>query len=71
MAKASKAAVAYEILETKGVTDPQRAALYFSTILAADRGVPSRIEKIGRRTFDVVADDNRAIRFVLNLAVVS
>ena len=59
----SSAATSHTVLETHKVSDPQKAATWFSTMLAADKGVPSRLVKIGRRTVDVVADDDRAVRF--------
>jgi hypothetical protein len=43
-------------------TTPEKTALLFSAVLAADKGVPSRIER-ENGAFVVVADDGQAVRF--------
>ncbi len=53
----------YTVLKTLSVPDVRRAALWFQTLLAVDKGVPSRILTVGK-ALHVVADDNRAIAFV-------
>lgn len=61
---ATKIAPSYTILETKLVCDPKSDAELFGSFLAADRGYSSRIVRINAITYDLVASDNRAIRFV-------
>lgn len=51
-----------EVVQTLKSTDPHRAAAWFQTFLAVDKGVPSRIVSSHKFAI-VVADDNRAIRF--------
>ena len=55
--------ITYKILVSHDVADPAKTAMWFSTMLAADKGVGSKLVKVNRRTVDVVADDNRAVRF--------
>ena len=50
------------IIKTFTVNEPSASALWFQTLLAVDRGVPSRIITDGDALV-VVADDNRAVRF--------
>lgn len=61
---AAKSPASYTVLDTQIVADPRKAATWFSTMLAADKGVSSRLVSVGRGAVDVVADDNRAVRFV-------
>ena len=53
----------YTILDTHPVTDPAKSAVSFQIMLATERGYTSKIVKAGE-AIDVVASDNRAIRFV-------
>jgi len=43
---------------------PYEAALKFSAILAADKGVPSELVKTPKG-WDVVADDGKTVSFIL------
>ena len=52
----------YTVLETLKAQNVRKAAMWFQTFLAVDKGVPSRIVKVGA-ALHVVADDNRAIAF--------
>lgn len=52
----------YVVLKTIKTNDPHRAAAWFQTLLAVDRGVGSRMESSAKRVI-VIADDNRAVRF--------
>jgi len=53
----------YKILDTVATPSPQREAETLSACLAADRGVGSQVLRIDSHTWDVAADDGRAIRF--------
>lgn len=53
----------YTLLATNPVTDPAKSAASFQILLATEKGYSSRIVKVGNAV-DVVASDNRAIRFV-------
>jgi len=53
----------YTVLDTQITTSPRRDAQTFGACLAADRHVGSTLVRIDGRTWDCVADDNRAIRF--------
>jgi hypothetical protein len=53
-----------KIIDTYPTTTPYEAALKFSAILSADKGVPNEIEPHGDG-FVVVADDGRAVEFSL------
>ena len=54
---------AYEILDTVPVKDPRDAAEKFGTALALDKGYAFRVVIVNEAVVDLVADDNRAIRF--------
>jgi len=53
----------YIVLQTLKTADARKAAMWFQTFLAVDKGVPSRIKRVGD-ALHVIADDNRAIAFV-------
>jgi hypothetical protein len=52
------------VLRTLEVDSPDKTASWFQTFLAVDRGVPSVVVSVGSARI-VVADDNRAVRFIL------
>ena len=54
---------AYILLDTHPVADPAKSAVSFQIMLATEKGYTSKIVKAGK-AIDVVASDNRAIRFV-------
>jgi hypothetical protein len=60
---AKKTDALYTVLDTHRVPDARREALTFSACLAADKGYSSRIVRV-TGGWDVVASDNRAIRFL-------
>lgn len=53
----------YTILATNKVVNPAKAAVSFQILLATEKGYSSRVVQVGHAV-DVVASDNRAIRFV-------
>lgn len=55
----------YQILDTVKTSDLRADALKFSACLGADRGYSSELVDVDEKIIDVVASDNRAIRFVL------
>lgn len=54
---------AYILLDTLAVADPAGEATAFQTLLALEKGYTSKIVHVGK-AIDVVASDNRAIRFI-------
>ena len=54
---------AYILLDTHTVADPAKSAASFQIMLATEKGYTSKIVKAGK-AIDVVASDNKAIRFV-------
>lgn len=70
MKNASKAVATYTILETISVPNPLKSAQIFAACLGADKGYSSTIVKVARGIVDVVASDNRAIRYTHALKAV-
>jgi hypothetical protein len=52
----------YSIVRTIKVANPRQHALAVSILLSLEKGVPNEIAERGGNTFDVVADDGRAVR---------
>jgi hypothetical protein len=50
-------------ITTDCVDNPEKVALYASAVLAADKGIPSDVERIDDNTFDVVTDEGKRFRF--------
>lgn len=53
----------YTILDTHAVKNPMRSARLMGAFLAEQKGYSSRIVEVRRGIVDMVASDNRAIRF--------
>lgn len=53
----------YTLLATHAVSDPAKMAVSFQVMLATEKGYTSTIVRTGK-AIDVVASDNRAVRFV-------
>lgn len=60
---AATLAPSYTVLDTQRVSKPRKSALLFGACLAADKGYSSRLVRVPGG-WDVVASDNRAIRFI-------
>jgi len=62
--KAGKFAKNEAVVATIKASDPRDAALRFSSVLAVDKGVQSKIVRVSDDEYKVVADDGKEIRVV-------
>lgn len=69
MTNAAANLASYTILDTIHTSNPPKSARLFGATLAADKGYSSRVVKISGG-YDLVASDNRAIRFAFRPAIV-